>query len=276
MKLLGPRETRELLSRHGLHPRTRIGQHFVVDANTVRKVVRLAEVRPRDVVLEVGPGLGALTLALADAGARVVAVEIDRSLEPALAEAVAGLDVRLVWGDALRVEAFGGATKMVSNLPYQVATPLVLRLLEEEPRIRDYTFMVQREVGERFAARPGSKAYGAVSVKVAYVARASVAGKVSRRAFYPMPEVESVIVRLERWARPPVAGARKRIFAVIEAGFAQRRKTIRNALRGAGWSAAEVEKALGRAGVDAGSRAEALGLEAFAALARALPPGGPR
>jgi 16S rRNA (adenine1518-N6/adenine1519-N6)-dimethyltransferase len=228
------------------------------------------------VVLEVGPGLGALTLALADAGARVVAVEVDRSLAPALSETVAGLDVRLVWGDALRIVAFGGATKMVSNLPYQVATPLVLRLLEEQPRIRDHTFMVQREVGERFAARPGSKAYGAVSLKVAYLARAAVAGRVSRRAFYPMPEVESVIVRLERHARPPVPGRRERIFAVIEAGFAQRRKTIRNALRGAGWSAADVEKALDRAGVDAGARAEELDLAALAAVAGALPPGGPR
>lgn len=272
--MLGPRETRALLERHGLRPRTDWGQHFVTDPNTVRKVVRLAGIAPGQQVLEVGPGLGALTLALVEAGARVVAVERDRALAPLLEEVLAGLDVRLLWGDALKVDlrrAVGRRdTAMVANLPYQIATPLLLDLLEEVPRIRSYTVMVQREVGERIAARPGTDPYGAVSAKVAWFATAVVAARVSRRVFWPPPEVESVIVRLDRRARPPVAGSRAATFRVIEAGFAQRRKTIRNALRGGGWAAADVERALERAGIDGRARAEVLGLAEFAALARAL------
>jgi 16S rRNA (adenine1518-N6/adenine1519-N6)-dimethyltransferase len=272
-RALGLRETRALLRRHGLQAKTGLGQHFVVDPNTVRKVVRLAEVRPGEHVLEIGPGLGALTLALVDAGARVIAVERDRSLAPALSEVLDETQVAVVWADAMSFEDAGAATKMVSNLPYQIATPLLLRLLERHPAIREHTFMVQREVGERFAAAPGSPAYGAVSVKVAWFARARVAARVSRRAFYPMPAVESVIVRVDRLDRPPVSGpiSRRRVFEVIEAGFSQRRKTMRNALRGAGWALGDVERALRSVGVEATTRAEQLSLSDFAAVARALP-----
>ncbi len=270
--MLGPRETRELLDRYGLRPRTSIGQHFVTDPNTVRRIVKIAGVQAGDQVLEIGPGLGALSLALLEAGAALIAVERDRGLEPILADV--GIQ-GVVFEDAMQADykKLLGArpTDVVANLPYQIATPLLLDLLVQVPQIRSYTVMVQKEVGERLAAKPGSEAYGAVSVKVSYLAEASVPMRVSRRVFYPMPDVESVVVRLVRRARAPVSGGRERIFRVVEGGFAQRRKTIRRALRGAGWSADAVEAALERAKVDGQARAEVLGLESFAALARALP-----
>jgi len=248
----------------------------MVDANTVRRVVQIAGFAPGTQVLEVGPGLGTLSVALIDAGARLIAIEWDRALEPALVEVLGAREATLVWGDALKVDvrALVGKrdTAMVANLPYQIATPLVMDLLEEVPRIRSYTVMVQREVGDRLVARPGQDAYGAVSAKIAYFAEASIAFRVSRRVFSPMPDVESVVVRLDRRARPAVAGGRERIFAVIEAGFAQRRKTIRRALRGGGWDASDVEAALEGAGVAGEDRAETLGLAEFSALARRLPP----
>ncbi|MGZ4203822.1 MAG: 16S rRNA (adenine(1518)-N(6)/adenine(1519)-N(6))-dimethyltransferase RsmA [Actinomycetota bacterium] len=267
--------TRELLDRYGLRPKTSIGQHFVTDPNTIRKVVQLAGIRPGMQVLEIGPGLGALSLAILDAGARLVAVEVDRALEPVLAEVLAGRRARVVFADAMAVSyrrLLGHEpTALVANLPYQIATPLIVDLLEEVPAIQSFTVMIQREVGERLAAKPGEEAYGAVSAKVAFLATAAVVARVSRRVFYPMPEVESVIVRIDRRARPAERVARARIFRVIEAGFAQRRKTIRRALRGAGWSADDVERALERAGIAVQARAETLGVPEFAALARALP-----
>lgn len=271
--MLGPRETRALLERYGLTPKTSIGQHFVVDPNTVRKVVELAGIEPGSQVLEVGPGLGALTLALLEVGARVIAVERDRALAPVLEEVLGGR-AEIVWADAMKVGYRSllrrRETAMVANLPYQIGTPLLLKLLVEEPRITSYTVMIQKEVGERLAAGPGDDAYGAASAKVAYLARARVVSRVSRRVFYPIPEVESVVVQIERRARPAVGGARAAIFAVIEAGFAQRRKTIRRALRGAGWTAEQIEGALAAAGVVGEARAETLGVGDFAALARRL------
>lgn len=271
---LGSRETRALLDRHGLRAKTRIGQHFVTDPNTVRKVVGLAGVRAGDRVIEIGPGLGALTLALLEAGASVTAVELDRTLEPALRE-VLGDRVRLIFEDARSIDLgrLAGRTgaKVVANLPYQIATSLVLSILEGAPSVGSLTVMVQREAGERLAARPGSPAYGAVSVKVAFLAEASVASKISRRVFHPMPEVESVVVRIVRRTRPAANVARARLWSVIEAGFAQRRKTLRRALRSGGWTQAEVDGALARTGIDPEARAETLGVAAFAALARALP-----
>jgi 16S rRNA (adenine1518-N6/adenine1519-N6)-dimethyltransferase len=179
-----------------------------------------------------------------------------------------------VWGDALKQDyerMIGGRrARVVSNLPYQIATPLVLTLLEDVPSIADLIVTVQEEVGERFAAGPGDDAYGSVSAKIAYLSEASVAFKVSREVFMPKPDVESVVVRLTRRTEPPVAGERRRIFAVIDAGFATRRKTIRNALRGAGLDAADVEGALVSAGVDGSARAEQLGLAHFASIARVL------
>jgi 16S rRNA (adenine1518-N6/adenine1519-N6)-dimethyltransferase len=275
VSLLGRRATKALLNRHNLRPRTTLGQHFLVDPNTIRKIVAAAAVPPGSLVVEVGAGLGALTLGLASEGATVIAIEQDRTLEPALSEVVGELSgVEVVWGDALTLDydpiLRGRAARVVSNLPYQIATPLVLRLLEEVDLVSELLVMVQREVGERLVAAPGTDAYGAVSSKVAYFASSRVEFKVSRAVFLPEPDVESVVVRLTRRPEPPVLGDRRRIFAVIDAGFATRRKTIRNALRGAGLEPDVVATALDAAGVDGSERAERLGLEAFAAIARVL------
>jgi len=273
--MLGPRETRALLERHGLRPKTSIGQHFVTDSNTLRKVVSIAGVSRGDQVLEIGPGLGALSLALLDAGVRLIAVEVDRALEPVLSEVLSGRDARVVIADAMAVDyrrlLRGRPTALVANLPYQVATPLIVDLLVGTRAIQSFTVMVQKEVGERLAARPGDEAYGAVSAKIAFLAEARVVSRVSRKVFYPMPDVESVIVRIDRRAQPLVRISRARLFRVIEAGFAQRRKTIRRALRGGGWSAEDVERALARAHVAGEARAETLDVPEFAAIAKALP-----
>lgn len=274
MPPLGRRETKNLLSRHGLSPRKALGQNFLVDPNSIRKIVAAAAPERGEQILEVGAGLGALTIGLAEAGAAVVAVEHDRALAGALEEVLAGRDVRLVWGDALTLDyhrVLGRrATRMVSNLPYNIATPIVMRLLQEQPEISELVVMIQREVGERLAAAPGSDPYGAASAKVAYLAEAKVLFPISRRVFIPEPDVDSVVVRLRRRDEPPVDGDRDRIFAVIDAGFATRRKTIRNALRGTGLEAEAVESALGSAGVSGGERAERLGLPEFAAIAAVL------
>jgi 16S rRNA (adenine1518-N6/adenine1519-N6)-dimethyltransferase len=273
--LLTPGRVRALLDRHGLRPSRALGQHYLADPNTARKVVRLAGVRQGESVVEVGPGLGSLTLALREAGAEVVAVEADARLLPALAEAL-GDDplVRVVVADALRVDLGAlapAAAALVANLPYNIAATLVLRVLAGTPRIGHQTVMVQREVGERLAARPGTAAYGAASAKVAALAEARVLAPVSRRVFLPEPHVDSVLVRLDRREHPALRGlAYAEVARVIDAAFAQRRKILRNTLRGLGLDAAGVED-LGRAaGVDLAQRAERLGIEQFAALAREL------
>jgi 16S rRNA (adenine1518-N6/adenine1519-N6)-dimethyltransferase len=271
--LLTPTRVRALLARHGLRPSRALGQHYLADPNTARKIVRLAEVRPGQAVVEVGPGLGSLTLALREAGAEVVAVEADARLLPALAEAL-GDDplVRVEVADALRVDLDAlapTAEAMVANLPYNIAATLVLRVLERAPRIAHLTVMVQREVGERLAAAPGAAAYGATSAKVAALAEARVLAPVSRHVFVPEPHVDSVLLRLDRREHPAVRElGYRRLARVIDAAFAQRRKTLRNTLRGLGLDAGEVE-ALGRTtGVDLAQRAEVLDLDQLAALAR--------
>jgi 16S rRNA (adenine1518-N6/adenine1519-N6)-dimethyltransferase len=266
---------RSLLSAHGLRPSRTLGQHYLVDPNTARKVVRLARVTAGETVLEVGPGLGSLTLALREAGARVVAVEADARLLPALAEVLGeDPDVRVVVADAVRADLAGiapDARRLVANLPYNIAATLVLRVLTDYPQYQDLTVMVQREVGERLAAAPGTSAYGATSAKVAALAEARVLAPVSRRVFLPQPHVDSVLVGLSRRRHPAVAGVSwTALDRVIDAAFSQRRKTLRNALRTLGLGPAEVE-ALGRAaGVDLGLRAERLDVPAFAALAQRL------
>jgi 16S rRNA (adenine1518-N6/adenine1519-N6)-dimethyltransferase len=272
-ELLTPSRVRALLGRYGLRPSRALGQHYLADPNTARKVARLAGVRPGQTVVEVGPGLGSLTLALREAGAAVVAVEADARLLPALAEAL-GDDplVRVEVADALRVDLGAlapAAAALVANLPYNIAATLVLRVLVGVPRIAQLTVMVQREVGERLAAAPGTAAYGAASAKVAALAEARVVAQVSRHVFVPEPHVDSVLLRLDRRERPAIRGlGYPAVARVIDAAFAQRRKTLRNTLRGLGLDAAAVE-ALGRAaGVDLAQRAEVLDLEQFAALAR--------
>jgi 16S rRNA (adenine1518-N6/adenine1519-N6)-dimethyltransferase len=266
---------RALLAAHGLRASRALGQHYLVDPNTARKVVRLAQVVPGETVLEVGPGLGSLTLALREAGAGVVAVEADARLLPALAE-VLGDDprVRVVHADALRADLAGLAPEaraLVANLPYNIAATLVLRVLTDYPQYRRLTVMVQREVGERLAAAPGTGAYGATSAKVAALAEARVLAPVSRKVFLPEPHVDSVLIGLTRRPHPAIAALPWATLSdVIEAAFSQRRKTLRNALRTLGLSPEQVEALGGTAGVDLGLRAERLDLPAFAALARGL------
>jgi 16S rRNA (adenine1518-N6/adenine1519-N6)-dimethyltransferase len=287
MTLLTTRAVRNLLDEHGLRPSRALGQNFLADPNTARRIARLAEVGPGDHVLEIGPGVGSLTLALVETGARVVALEVDRHLVPVLAAVLAGAGAaggaHVVEGDALAVDfdavldgmldgADGPAGTSetwhcVSNLPYNVATPVVVRLLEECPRVMHLLLMVQREVGERLAATPGTGAYGAVSVKVAYYTTARVVGTVPATVFVPTPNVESVLIRLERRASPPVdVPSTDTLFTIVRAGFAQRRKMLRSALRPL--FGARTESLLTAAGVRHDARAETLGLDEWAALAR--------
>jgi 16S rRNA (adenine1518-N6/adenine1519-N6)-dimethyltransferase len=277
VRLLSPTDVRGLLAAYDLKPSRALGQNFLADPNTARRIVRLAGVRPGDRVLEIGPGIGSLTVALAGAvepGGEVVALELDRHLLPVLAEVVTGLpQVQIVQGDALTVDygALLGGTgpwTMVSNLPYNVATPLMARLLEEVPALSVLSVMVQKEVAERLAAPPGTPACGAISVKVAYHATAAVVGVVPPTVFMPRPKVDSAIARFERRPAPPVdVPSAGRLFALARAGFGQRRKTLRQALRPV--LGAEVPAVLAAAGVAPMARAEALTLEEWAALARA-------
>lgn len=267
---LGRAEAAALLARHGLAPRRARGQNFVVDPNTVRRIARIAGVGPGDHVVEVGAGLGALTLALAETGARVTAIEVDDGLVRALREVLADRPgVELVHADATaldwgRIAPADGRAVLVSNLPYNVATPLVADLLDGAPGIARMLVMVQREVGERLVAGPGDEAYGAVSVKVAYWATARLAGDVPRDVFLPVPRVDSVLVEIVRRARPPVDADRERLMALVRAGFAHRRKMLRRALSGLVDAAA-----FDAAAVAPTARAEELGLDDWARLERA-------
>jgi len=264
----------DLLSRHRLRPSRALGQNFVADPNTVRRVARLAAAGPGDRVVEIGAGLGSLTLALAETGASVLAVEIDRHLVPALRSVVEPAGVEVLEGDALALdwpavlaERHAGPWALVANLPYNIATPLVIRLLEEVPAIARMLVMVQREVAERLAAPAGTEPYGAASVKVAYWATAAVVGRVPPTVFVPRPRVDSALVSIVRRPVPGVAGAvvgYERLFAVVRAGFAQRRKMLRRALEGVVSPAA-----FAAAGVAPTARAEELDLEAWARLAAA-------
>lgn len=265
-----PSEIRELLDRHGVHPSKALGQNFLADENTARRIVRIADLAPGDHVVEIGPGVGSLTLPLADAGVHVCAIELDRHLVAPLEEMISGRDVEVVNDDAMRVDwrarlAAADRWVMVANLPYNVATPVVIRALETAPMIERMLVMVQREVGERLAAGVGDGAYGAVSVKVAYYAAAKVVGTVSPNVFIPKPKVESALVRLVRHGAPPVEVRDvDRMFDLVRAGFATRRKTLRNTLDGR----IDAER-FARTQVDPGARAETLTLADWARLADA-------
>ncbi len=274
--LLGAGEVRSIAERWGIRPTKQWGQNFVVDANTVRRIVRLAGVRPGDVVLEVGPGVGSLTLGLLAAGAHVVAVEIDPVLAEALPDTVARLGpddagrLDVIPGDALRVSDLPRAPDaLVANLPYNVAVPVVLHLLEAFASLRTGLVMVQAEVADRLVAPPGSRTYGVPSVKLAWFARAERAGAVPASVFWPVPRVESGLVAFTRHDAPPSQASRAEVFAVIDAAFAQRRKTLRAALAGWAGSAAEAERILVAAGVDPGARGESLDVTQFARIASA-------
>lgn len=273
--LLGPAEIRATAARLGVSPTKKLGQNFVHDPNTVRRIVAAADLDPEDTVLEVGPGLGSLTLGLLEKAAHVHAVEIDPVLAVALPETVADRDpdaaLTVHHADALKVSAddFAPApTALVANLPYNVAVPVVLHLLATLPTLLHGLVMVQLEVAERLTAGPGSKVYGIPSVKLAWYATAKMAGKVPPAVFWPVPNVDSGLVAFTRHD-PPADIPRGDVFAVIDAAFAQRRKTLRAALAGWAGSADAAETALRTAGIDPRARGEALTVSQFAAIAAA-------
>lgn len=272
MALLGPAEIRDLAAALDLTPTKRLGQNFVVDANTVRKIVTTARVEAGDEVLEVGPGLGSLTLGLLEAGARVTAVEIDERLAellPRTVEAMApGAPLTVVPGDALRVAVPGTPRRLVANLPYNVSVPVLLHLLETVPTLETVLVMVQAEVGQRLAARPGSKVYGAPSAKAAWYGRWSTAGTISRQVFWPVPNVDSILVAFERAERPGTDEERRRTFEIVDAAFGQRRKMLRQALAEVFGGSAAASARLEAAGVDPTLRGEQLGVVDFLAIAR--------
>lgn len=274
MALLGPAEIRDLAESLDLQPTKKLGQNFVVDGNTVLKIVRVANVEAGDHVLEVGPGLGSLTLGLLGAGATVTAVEIDprlagllpRTVTAAAPDAVARLSV--IEGDALRVEVPGEPRRLVANLPYNVSVPVLLHLLETLPSLETVLVMVQAEVGQRIAAAPGSRIYGSPSVKAAWYGDWRLAGTISRQVFWPVPNVDSVLVGYRRAATPRgTAAERERVFALVDAAFGQRRKMLRQSLAGVLDAPAE---RLAAAGIDPTARPEQLGVDAFLALARVV------
>jgi 16S rRNA (adenine1518-N6/adenine1519-N6)-dimethyltransferase len=277
MSLLGPVEIRNLAEKLDIRPTKKLGQNFVIDGGTVRKIVRIAGLRPDDVVIEVGPGLGSLTLALLPEARSVVAVEIDPVLAAQLpltvAEHAPELADRLtvVLGDAMRILPGDlpqeKPTALVANLPYNVSVPVVLHLLETLPSLRSILIMVQAEVADRLAAAPGSKIYGIPSVKAAWYADVRRAGPVGRTVFWPVPNVDSGLVAMTRREPPSTRATRQEVFAVVDAAFAQRRKTLRAALASWAGTPAAAEQALRAAGVDPSERGEQLTVEDFSRIA---------
>lgn len=278
-KLLTSNDIRELCAQLNIRPTKTLGQNFVNDPGTVRKIVRNAGVQAGEQVLEIGPGLGSLTLALLEAGAQVSAVEIDPPLAQALPTTAQArfpeAKLQVFTADALTItgpESIDGATptRLVANLPYNVAVPIVLTVLEKLPSIQTVLVMVQAEVADRLAATPGNKIYGVPSAKVAWYASARRTITIGRNVFYPVPNVDSALVKIERRPHPDTAATREQVFAVIDAAFAQRRKTLRQALAGLAGSAGAAQEALERAGVSPTARGETLDIDQFAAVAQQL------
>ena len=276
--LLGPAAIRDLAGRLGLTPTKSWGQNFVVDSGTVRKIVRSAKIAPGRRVVEVGPGLGSLTLGLLEAGAHVVAVEIDPVLAAQLPSTVAERmpdaagRLAVVQADALTVEALPGPppTALVANLPYNVAVPVLLTFLARFPSLERVLVMVQSEVADRIVAGPGSRTYGIPSVKAAWYATAYPAGSIGRAVFWPVPRVDSTLVALDRREPPTTSATREEVFAVIDAAFSQRRKMLRSALAELVGSSAAAQEALVAAGVDPTARGERLTVTDFARIAEQL------
>ena len=277
MTLLGPAEIRDLAEQLDLQPTKKLGQNFVVDGNTVRRIVRVAKVDAGDEVLEVGPGLGSLTLGLLEAGAVVTAVEIDARLATQLPVTVAELApdavdrLTVITDDAMNVTELPGApARLVANLPYNVSVPVLLHLLQSVPSLQTALVMVQAEVGQRIAADPGSKVYGSPSVKAAWYGKWSTAGQVSRQVFWPVPNVDSILVSFERTAELP-GSEQERVdtFALVDAAFGQRRKMLRQALSEMFGGSASASARLEAAGVDPTLRGEQLSVHDFLRVARA-------
>mgnify|MGYP001600350500 FL=1 len=276
--LLGPAEIRDLADSLGIRPSRARGQNFVIDPNTVRRIAAAAELSRDDVVVEVGPGLGSLTLAMLPLAAKVVAVEIEQAFAEALPGTVAQKApeyadrLEVITADALRLPSIDSApTALVANLPYNVAVPVLLHLLEVVPSLRHGLVMVQAEVADRLTASAGSRVYGSPTVKLAWWAQALRAGPVPRGVFWPVPNVDSGLVRFTRVDPPETTASRTAVFAVIDAAFAQRRKMLRAALSGWAGSSAAAETALVAAGVDPTWRGERLDVTAFARIAEQRP-----
>jgi len=272
--LLGPAEIRDLAELLGIQPTKKLGQNFVIDANTVRRIVKSAGVTRGETVVEVGPGLGSLTLGLLEVGASVVAVEIDRRLAEQLPLTVADLapdaDLTVITEDALRVtELPGDPTVLVANLPYNVSVPVLLHFLEHFPSIQRGLVMVQAEVGERVAAGPGSKVYGSPSVKAAWYGSFTTAGKVSRQVFWPVPNVDSILVRFERHEQPGTEAERVATFELVDAAFQQRRKMLRQALAVTLGDSTVASARLEAAGIAPTARGEELTVDDFLRITRA-------
>lgn len=277
--LATPKATAEILKKYGFRPLKRLGQHFLVDANVLNKIVAAAELSKDDVVLEIGPGIGTLTGAMAPLAGRIVAVERDSRLIPILNETLEGLgNVEVVLADALEFNperppaGISAPNKCVSNLPYQVATPILAKYVERYPGIELYVVMIQREVGDRLLARPGSKDYGAVTVKLQYFCRIQPVMNVSRHVFMPKPEVDSVVIKFERLPSPAVRVSNEQLFfEIVRAAFAQRRKTLKRSLAsGLSLPPDAIKFSIDKAGIDPDRRGESLSLEEFASISNAL------
>jgi len=276
--LLGPADVRALAAQLDVRPTKQRGQNFVIDANTVRRIVREASVGPEDVVVEVGPGLGSLTLALLDVVRRVVAIEVDPVLAAALPETLASYapeqagHCEVLAADALRVTEIPGPppTALVANLPYNVSVPVLLHLLALLPSLERGLVMVQSEVADRLAAGPGSKVYGVPSVKAAWYADLRRAGAIGRNVFWPAPNVDSGLVAWTRREPPATTATREQVFAVVDAAFAHRRKGLRGSLRELAGSSEAAEAALASVGIEPLARGESLSVEQFARIAEAL------
>ncbi|MFC6288206.1 16S rRNA (adenine(1518)-N(6)/adenine(1519)-N(6))-dimethyltransferase RsmA [Nocardioides sp. GCM10027113] len=282
-RLLGPADVRSLAATLDLRPTKQRGQNFVIDANTVRRIVRESGIGPDDVVVEVGPGLGSLTLALLEVARRVVAIEVDEKLASLLPSTIAEYApaqadrFELVHADALRITELPGPapTALVANLPYNVSVPVLLHLLALLPSLERGLVMVQSEVADRLAARPGSKVYGVPSVKAAWYADVRRAGAIGRNVFWPAPNVDSGLVAWTRREPPTSAVSRETVFRVIDAAFAQRRKALRGVLKGLAGSGEAAESTLVAAGVDPMARGESLEIGDFVRVAEALPSSRP-
>ena len=273
MTLLGPAEIRDLAELLGIQPTKKLGQNFVIDPNTVRRIVRVAGVTADTTVVEVGPGLGSLTLGLLETGAQVVAVEIDKRLAAQLPITVADMqpDARLtvITGDAMVVSELPHTpTVLVANLPYNVSVPVLLHFLETFPALQSALVMVQAEVGQRIAAPPGSKVYGAPSAKAAWYGQWKTAGQVSRQVFWPVPNVDSILVGFERRELPGTEDERIATFALIDAAFQQRRKMLRQALSVVLGDSATASARIEAAGLAPTARGEELTVRDFLAIAR--------
>lgn len=277
--MLGPRDIRELADRLNIRPTKSLGQNFVIDANTVRRIVRSADVGKADIVLEVGPGLGSLTLGLAAAAAGVIAVEVDPVLANALPDTIAAhrpdlaSRVDVLEADALRLARIDGVqpTALVANLPYNIAVPVLLHVLASFPTVSTALVMVQREVADRLAAEPGNKVYGIPSVKARWYGDVRSVGRVGPSVFWPAPRVDSGLVSVTRGPVRTTSSSRDEVFAVVDAAFAQRRKTLRAALSGWAGSPTRAEEILTAAGVDSGLRGEALTVDEFIRIAEVGP-----